>query len=391
MKERIGSAALRAVATSLALVAAALASPAAAHDYFFEDFAGPTLDATRWDASQVVSGVRWCSSTVWDHHSNPGEWVDVTTTPCQGVQQAAPYGTVTFVSEAATTVASFSSAYPSFTFPYLFAGPGHPRSPFPPVGDFVLEIRMRYDGLSGHGDGIFVTGWADPTPAGDNPPSPRDQGVYGIWGDSSIAQPVGVWRTYRLEYRAGVYTASIDDEQQGGSWASALRPASLWIGNPVFTFWGAYSWSPFTIDYVRVSIPQVDAAVDVKPSDCPNTLDAKASGALPVAIVGTATLDVTSIDPASLRLEGVAPLQSRIEDVATPALPLLGKSPADCTAAGPDGVPDLQLKFDAAAVVRALGSISNGDVRTLKVTGMLKAEAGGTAIGGEDVVLIVAP
>ena len=49
--------------------------------------------------------------------------------------------------------------------------------------------------------------------------------------------------------------------------------------------------------------------VDIRPCSCHNPIKVRTWGVLPVAIMGTQTLDVTHIDPASIRLEGVAPLR----------------------------------------------------------------------------------
>jgi hypothetical protein len=57
---------------------------------------------------------------------------------------------------------------------------------------------------------------------------------------------------------------------------------------------------------------------DIKPESCPNPLNTKSQGVLPVAILGTADFDVNTIDAASIRLAGVAPVRSTVEDVATP-------------------------------------------------------------------------
>jgi hypothetical protein len=136
--------------------------------------------------------------------------------------------------------------------------------------------------------------------------------------------------------------------------------------------------------------PVINVPLDIKPMSCPNPINTKSRGVLPVAIAGTKDLDVTKIDPSSLRLAGVAPLRSSIEDVATPFLPLTGKSKAnDCTTRGRDGIRDLTLKFDTQAVVAALGAVRDREVRVLSLTGRLKAEFGGTPLQGEDVVRIL--
>jgi hypothetical protein len=123
--------------------------------------------------------------------------------------------------------------------------------------------------------------------------------------------------------------------------------------------------------------------VDIKPESCPNPLNVKSKGVLPVAILGTEDFDVTEVDPATVMLEGVAPLRWDWEDVATPS------ESEECTTAGPDGYLDLTLKFDNQEVAAALGAVGDGDVLVLRLTGNLLAEFGGTPILGEDVIIII--
>jgi hypothetical protein len=141
---------------------------------------------------------------------------------------------------------------------------------------------------------------------------------------------------------------------------------------------------------VLAEVPaSIDVAVDIRPQGCPNPLNTKAQGVLPVAILGAATFDVTKIDVASVKLEGVSPLRSAVEDVATPFVPFTGKTAAfDCTAMGSDGFSDLTLQFDNQAVVAALGAVTDGEVRVLNLTGNLRPAFGGTPIVGEDVVVL---
>jgi len=126
--------------------------------------------------------------------------------------------------------------------------------------------------------------------------------------------------------------------------------------------------------------------VDIKPGSCPNPLNVKSKGVLPVAILGSEDLDVTDIDPASIRLGGVvAPLRSSIEDVSHPW------NVEDCEDYGVDGYDDLTLKFDNQQIVAALVAafdedIEDGDVFELNLTGTL---ADDTQIEGADTVLIL--
>ncbi|MHC4736596.1 MAG: right-handed parallel beta-helix repeat-containing protein [Planctomycetota bacterium] len=85
------------------------------------------------------------------------------------------------------------------------------------------------------------------------------------------------------------------------------------------------------------------AAIDIKPGSCPNPLNVKSLGVLPVAVLGSEDFDVSSIDVASIRLAGVAPIRSSYEDVATP---VSDSNECECSTEGPDGFPDLTLKFE---------------------------------------------
>lgn len=134
----------------------------------------------------------------------------------------------------------------------------------------------------------------------------------------------------------------------------------------------------------------IEVPFDIKPQACPNPLNVKSPGVLSVAILGTAEFDVTRVDPASIKLSGVPPLRLASEDVGTPFVPFVGKTNAlDCTTTGPDGFLDLTLEFDNAAIVSALGPVTDGEVLVLQVTGNLKPDFGGTPIIGEDVVVIL--
>ncbi|MBN1814798.1 MAG: C-type lectin domain-containing protein [Anaerolineae bacterium] len=158
------------------------------------------------------------------------------------------------------------------------------------------------------------------------------------------------------------------------------------------TFWGhqhgsdwndvpGFNHKPFVCEWNGVP-------VDIKPASCPNPLNYKSRGVLPVAILGTAEIDVTQIDPASVRLEGVAPLRWATEDVATPFYPYAGKEDChlDCNTAGEDGCLDLTLKFDTQEVVDAIAPVSRRECRVLHLTA---SHIDGESVAGEDVVLIL--
>jgi hypothetical protein len=126
----------------------------------------------------------------------------------------------------------------------------------------------------------------------------------------------------------------------------------------------------------------VAVEVDIKPMSCPNSLNVKGGGVLPVAILGTDDFDVTDVDTTTLQLEGVAALRTWFSDESTP---VVDGEICECSEDSADGYLDLTAKFKKQDIVAALGAVSDGDVIVLTLTAMLQD---GTAIMGEDCVLI---
>jgi hypothetical protein len=127
---------------------------------------------------------------------------------------------------------------------------------------------------------------------------------------------------------------------------------------------------------------------DIKPGGCPNLVNLKAKGVLPVAVLGTHDFNVRDIDPATLRLtrEGVsgevAAIRWSYGDAGTPFTGAL----CGCNTLGPDGHTDLNLKFTLQEVAQTLNlSGIVGNSVELVLTGSLKE---GTPIRGADCVKI---
>ena len=140
-----------------------------------------------------------------------------------------------------------------------------------------------------------------------------------------------------------------------------------------------------TIGFRVASVPEptvIKVAVDIKPQACPNPLNVKSKGVLPVAISGSGTVDVYDIDIDSIQLAGVSPLRGNYEDVATP---LVDPIECECSTEGPDGYIDLTLKFEIQAIADALGEAYHGEEFILYLTGYLYD---GTPIEGSDCIII---
>jgi hypothetical protein len=108
--------------------------------------------------------------------------------------------------------------------------------------------------------------------------------------------------------------------------------------------------------------------MDIKPGSCPNPLNTKSNGVLPIAILSTDWFDVYNVDPATVTLVGVSPLRWAFEDVATP-MDMMADV-CDCNEYGPDGFMDMTFKFDTQEIVAALGAVTDGEFRPLLLAGM---------------------
>jgi hypothetical protein len=125
-----------------------------------------------------------------------------------------------------------------------------------------------------------------------------------------------------------------------------------------------------------------EVAIDIKPTSCPNPLNVKSKGVLPVALLGKEDLNVSIVDVGSIQLEGVAPVRFDYEDVATP----FDGELCDCHEAGPDGILDLVLYFDTQEVVGAIGPVVDGEELELPLTGVLYD---GSRVEGSDCIRII--
>ncbi len=129
-------------------------------------------------------------------------------------------------------------------------------------------------------------------------------------------------------------------------------------------------------------IPSIKVSVDIKPQSCPNPVNVKSKGVLPVAILGSDVLDVNDIDLDTILLEGVAPLRGSYGDVASP---VIDETECACSLEGADGYMDLTLKFETQEVITALGELVDEEMWMLSLTGYLKD---GTPIEGADCIII---
>jgi hypothetical protein len=213
---------------------------------------------------------------------------------------------------------------------------------------------------------------------------------YGTYHTRTMYWDDGAYHTFELTRNSdGSATLIIDGETlnplnvpQG-----SLQPTS---GTPRFSFGAAQGGiSTSYWDSVQWSISPAEAlsvAIDIKPGGCPNPLNVKSKGVLPLAILGKEDFDVFWVDVATVTLQGVAPIHGKghYEDVSAPVAGSVEE--CDCNEADPDGFPDLVLHFDTQEIVAAIGEVSDGDEVLLQLEGMLIAAI--DTVTGSDCVVI---
>jgi hypothetical protein len=128
--------------------------------------------------------------------------------------------------------------------------------------------------------------------------------------------------------------------------------------------------------------PALEVAVDIKPGSCPNPVNVKSRGILPVAILGSDIFDVSMIVPSSIQLNGVGAIRNNYEDVSSPVSDI---NDCNCISEGLDGFMDLTLKFKTQDIVEAIGDVNDGDILPLELTGVLFGER---PIEGTDCIII---
>jgi probable HAF family extracellular repeat protein len=238
--------------------------------------------------------------------------------------------------------------------------------------------------------GAIQLGTLPPEIAGNVPVQSRAIAVSAdgsvVVGDSAEGEPVPGGIT-NIRNRAFIWDAvnglrdlrtvlvndfGLGDELAGWTLTQAVSVSTdgkTIVGNGINPLGDSEAWMFRLVERTQV-------AVDILPGSCVNPFNVSAKGVLPVAILGTGAFDVTQVDVATVTLQGVSPLRSALEDVG---------AVLDCSGSVGDGFIDLTLKFDRQAVVAALGSVEEGDLVTVPISGKLRD---GTVLEGQDVIAI---
>lgn len=142
------------------------------------------------------------------------------------------------------------------------------------------------------------------------------------------------------------------------------------------------------LDNLQFKLPGAIVKIDIKPGSFPNSINLRSNGATPVAILGSASLDVNDIDVSTLTL-GTAGIKTvgkvktnktgkplcSVEDVSGD----FGGGPEGA----PDGFDDLVCHFVTIEIVPEAGNTS------AKLSGNFLPAGGGGALEGTDSVVVI--
>lgn len=166
-------------------------------------------------------------------------------------------------------------------------------------------------------------------------------------------------------------------------WQDVEISTYLWSDAGIYTFavWDSQGLQgdlqdlPYEIEITGTIPPcsqDIQVAIDIQPGSTTNTININGNGVIPVAILGSASFDVSQIDISSLKFAG---LDVRVRGNGVPQC-AIGEVNADA-------ISDLVCQFVDDATQ---WSPDNG---TASITGNLYAEFGGTAFHGSDVINII--
>ncbi|WP_455393077.1 PKD domain-containing protein [[Eubacterium] cellulosolvens] len=68
-------------------------------------------------------------------------------------------------------------------------------------------------------------------------------------------------------------------------------------------------------DTLKITVKSIKITIDIKPGSCPNSINLKSQGKVPVAILTTDDFDAANVDPETVMFAGASPVKVTMEDV----------------------------------------------------------------------------
>lgn len=264
-----------------------------------------------------------------------------------------------------------------------------------PVGSPSLDLddKLILQKAGGHGEGDYdlpsppPNPWANHRVWFDRDGVDQWQAQNPLAFDGQTYNTGGIYNIvitlHATDATSGTASMTINDLDQGfetdGDWSTMeLSPAGMTFTGDMTqmqVFYGLYGYgATHSVSFEDILVTGCLAVdIDIKPGSDPNCINNNGHGVIPVAILGSAGLDVTQIDPATVKLEG-----SEIKAV--------GKSNkllAHIEDVNGDEINDLVVQIEDVDGMFCEGAA------TAEVTGSLYPEYGGIPIVGHDSICIV--
>jgi hypothetical protein len=208
-----------------------------------------------------------------------------------------------------------------------------------PVGAPTLDLddKLILQKAGGMGEGAYNLPSTPPNP-GANHRVWWDRDGVDPWQNDETANTEGIYNiVITLEATSatsGKAYMKINDLDQGfetdGNWNTIeLTPAGMTFTGDMKhlqVFYGLYGYgATHSVEFRDITIDGTfgepplascyEQSIDIKPCSDPNSINRKANGVTPVAVLGSIDFDVTNIDPSLVEFAGAAPLTWTFEDV----------------------------------------------------------------------------
>jgi len=199
---------------------------------------------------------------------------------------------------------------------------------YTPDPDFYGSDSFTYKANDGTADSNVATVTINITPVNDAPDAVDDD--YTTSGGTISVPASGVLANDTDVEGDTLYVFDCDETSSAGGSVSmssdgsfTYTPPLYFVGTDTFTYTISDGNGGTDTATVSVTIIPITVNIDIKPGSDPNSLNLNDKGVIPVAILGSAVLDVSDIDPGSILFEGMAvkavgknnKLLAHIEDV----------------------------------------------------------------------------
>ena len=137
---------------------------------------------------------------------------------------------------------------------------------------------------------------------------------------------------------------------------------------------GYWHYDTTQVDCLITVVPEVSAALDIRPQDCPNlfTVNTRSQGRIPMAILGSAGFNVADINSDTITIQGTSLTPVKEPSIGRVATPGAGGD-WPCSMSVDDGYDDMMVHFSIRDLILQLGLDEKpaGEIVPITVRGLL--------------------